>query len=67
MLFAESRAPRAARPTHTPYVDWPPMSEPDEPGARGDAARFRANLVRVMAVQVITLILLWLLQSGFSG
>jgi hypothetical protein len=37
---------------------------PDDPNA--DAARFRTNLVRVMSVQVITLILLWLLQSRYS-
>ncbi len=28
---------------------------------------FRRTLVRVMAVQVVTLLLLWLLQSRFSG
>jgi hypothetical protein len=32
-----------------------------------DRGRFRQNLVRVMTVQVITLILLWLLQRHFSG
>lgn len=31
-----------------------------------DAARFRRTLARVMSVQVITLLLLWLLQHGFS-
>ena len=40
----------------------PPTPEPG-----GDRARFRQTLVRVMAVQVITLILLWLLQRGFSA
>ena len=29
-------------------------------------SRFRTNLVRVMAVQIITLVLLWLLQRHFS-
>ena len=29
-------------------------------------SRFRTNLVRVMAVQVVTLIVLWLLQRHFS-
>ena len=29
--------------------------------------RFRVTLFRVMAVQVITLILLWLLQQRFSA
>ena len=28
--------------------------------------RFRVTLLRVMSVQVITLLLLWLLQSWFS-
>jgi hypothetical protein len=31
-----------------------------------DRTRFRRTLVRVMTVQVITLILLWLLQQTFS-
>ena len=35
----------------------------DEPAA---PSRFRTNLVRVMAVQVVTLIVLWLLQRHFS-
>jgi len=30
------------------------------------ASRFKVTLVRVMTVQVITLILLWALQSYFS-
>jgi hypothetical protein len=42
----------------------PPPGAPRDPR---DAARFRATLIRVMAVQVIALILLWLLQSGFSA
>ncbi len=32
-----------------------------------DTATFRANLIRVMVVQVLTLIGLWLLQSRYSG
>jgi hypothetical protein len=32
-----------------------------------DTNRFRQTLFRVMAVQVITLILLWLLQSRYDG
>lgn len=28
--------------------------------------RFRLTLIRVMSVQVVTLLLLWLLQSWFS-
>lgn len=29
--------------------------------------RFRVTLVRVMAVQIVTLLLLWLLQQAFSS
>ena len=32
-----------------------------------DRARFRATLVRVMAVQLVTLLLLWFVQVAFSG
>ena len=32
-----------------------------------DAARFRRTLVRVLAVQVVTLVLLWLLQTRYSA
>ena len=32
-----------------------------------DAARFRRTLVRVLAVQVVTLVLLWLLQARYSA
>lgn len=39
----------------------PDSSEPPD-----DAARFRVTLVRVMAVQVATLIVLWLVQSRYS-
>ncbi len=31
-----------------------------------DARRFRRNLARVMSVQVVTLVLLWLLQRHFT-
>jgi hypothetical protein len=31
-----------------------------------DSALFRRTLARVMTVQVVTLILLWILQSTFS-
>jgi hypothetical protein len=44
-----------------------PVSEFD-PIAEGDAGRrFRRTLVRVIAVQVITLALLWLLQTTFTA
>ena len=39
----------------------PPAPEPPN-----DAARFRSTLVRVMGVQLVTLILLWLVQSRYS-
>jgi hypothetical protein len=32
-----------------------------------DAARFRRTLVRVMAVQLAALLLLWLLQRHYGG
>jgi hypothetical protein len=32
-----------------------------------DTTRFRRTLVRVMAVQAVTLALLWLLQARYSG
>jgi hypothetical protein len=42
---------------------------PDSQAETPEAARrrFRLTLVRVMTVQVITLILLWLLQSRYHG
>jgi hypothetical protein len=39
------------------------MTPPEE---TSDAGRFRRTLIRVMSVQVITLILLWLLQQRYS-
>jgi hypothetical protein len=36
------------------------MTDPDP------RARFRRNLVRVMSVQVVALVLLWLLQRHFT-
>jgi len=32
-----------------------------------EAPSFRVTLVRVMIVQVVTLILLWILQTRYSG
>jgi len=32
-----------------------------------ETSKFRRTLVRVMAVQVVTLLLLWLLQSRFAA
>jgi hypothetical protein len=31
------------------------------------SGRFRRTLVRVLAVQVVTLVLLWMLQSRYAG
>jgi hypothetical protein len=33
---------------------------------REDARRFRQTLIRVMSVQVVSLLLLWLLQSRYT-
>jgi hypothetical protein len=41
----------------------PPPPESD----REAAARFRTTLARVLGVQVVTLVLLWLLQSRYSA
>lgn len=32
-----------------------------------DATRFRRTLVRVMSVQIVTLVLLWLLQRHYAA
>ena len=40
------------------------MTQPDADAP--DAGRFRRTLVRVLGVQVITLVLLWLLQHRYS-
>jgi hypothetical protein len=43
------------------------MTEPHEaPAPPSDAERFRRTLVRVMSVQVVTLVLLGLMQWAFS-
>ena len=43
------------------------MSQEGEPAPEPDSSTFRTTLVRVMAVQVVALILLWLLQVYYSG
>lgn len=44
----------------------PPESHrPADP--QTERARFRTTLVRVMAVQLVTLLLLWLLQARYTG
>ena len=42
------------------------MSHSPPPDDRAAAARFRATLFRVMVVQVVALVLLWLLQSRYT-
>lgn len=37
------------------------------PDREADRRRFRITLARVMTVQVVTLLLLWLLQSRYAG
>ena len=44
-------------------IDWPMLQPPDD---APDDGRFRRNLVRVMSVQVVALLLLWLLQHRYS-
>jgi hypothetical protein len=48
------------------HVHSPLMTSPEPAGAAAGPSRFRQTLVRVMAVQVITLIALWLLQRHFT-
>jgi hypothetical protein len=40
---------------------------PTPPAPNGGEHRFRRTLARVLTVQAITLLLLWLLQAGFSS
>jgi len=40
---------------------------PHETQERPPASRFRATLVRVLAVQVVSLIVLWILQARYGG
>jgi hypothetical protein len=43
------------------------MTAPSEPTDKdADATRFRRTLIKVMTVQVVTLLLLWWLQRVFS-
>ena len=42
----------------------PEADRPVDPQA--ERARFRSTLVRVMAVQLVTLLLLWLLQARYG-
>ena len=38
-----------------------------ETGSGGENARFRTTLARVLLVQVVALVLLWLLQSTYHA
>lgn len=38
-----------------------------EPARTEERRRFRRTLVRVLAVQVIAILILWLLQARYSG
>ena len=44
----------------------PPMTSTD-PSPPDDTASFRGNLVRVMAVQLGALLVLWLMQARYNG
>ena len=50
-----------------PTPERPPTTTAPQDIIPRDAARFRRTLVRVLAVQVVTLVLLWLLQVRFSS
>lgn len=39
----------------------------DTPSPDASPRRFRRTLIRVLAVQVATLLLLWLLQARYAG
>lgn len=38
-----------------------------DPGTANESAGFRTTLIRVMTVQVVTLLLLWILQIRYGG
>ncbi len=40
---------------------------PPEPRSGHTTPRFRTTLFRVMAVQIVSLILLWILQARYGG
>ncbi len=40
---------------------------PDDPVEESPYPSFRTVLVRVMAVQVVALVLLWILQARYNG
>jgi hypothetical protein len=42
------------------------MISPDPTSSEAGSSRFKQTLVRVMSVQIVTLIALWLLQRHFT-
>ena len=42
------------------------MTEPRTAESRRTAARFRLTLARVLLVQLVTLVLLWMLQARYT-
>ena len=42
------------------------MTDPIPPSSAEERALFRRTLVKVMAMQVVALVLLWLLQSRYA-
>jgi hypothetical protein len=45
----------------------PAPPAPDAPTTVAARRQFRRTLVRVLAVQVVTVLLLWLIQARYSG
>lgn len=69
--FLGCHGPRCVTPT--PALRCRSMTDPRAPKETApqdiiprDAQRFRRTLVRVLAVQVVTLVLLWLLQGRYA-
>jgi hypothetical protein len=56
--------PHGAAATHP--APFPGAMVTTQPDREADRRQFRRNVIRVMAVQVITLLLLWLLQARFG-
>ena len=54
----------APDPSTPPAPSVEPAVAPASP--RDDAARFRTTLLRVMLVQLVTLVLLWLVQRRYT-
>jgi hypothetical protein len=66
LLWPLARVDTSPRPRAPDNDQHPaPMSTPESNDA--DRSTFRQNLIRVMTVQVVTLVLLWLLQARYTG